>query len=251
MSEKRPVKLGRKILGPAADHWAVQVGYKWYEVAGKSSGSGGKNKTMGINTNYGDEADSGAGAFGGEIVGVTKKSDKEIDDWIEQWVSYYDTYDLITENCQKFAYELINWLTNGFFKLDHPTTSYGDPTKSGSFVRPGAFAVSHEGNAIASAGLAQGRLRAGPTQWGAEIGQFSAQAVAGPGFGAFADAKIAEASLDVGKVAGVHVGLNASTGAGVRNGNAEAHLLGFGGKVGTDGLQIDTPLGGVKACSIM
>ena len=37
-----------------------------------------------------------------------------------------------------------------------------------------------------------------------------------------------------------------NTGAGVRGGNLDVHLLGFGGKVGADGLTIDTPIGGDK-----
>ena len=44
---------------------------------------------------------------------------------------------------------------------------------------------------------------------------------------------------------GVHADLNVNTGAGVRGGN-----LGFGGKVGADGVTIDTPVGGAK-CVVM
>ena len=44
---------------------------------------------------------------------------------------------------------------------------------------------------------------------------------------------------------------NVNTGLGVRNGNAELRVLGFGGKIGADGLEINTPLGGANACSMM
>merc|ERR1712037_870216 len=47
---------------------------------------------------------------------------------------------------------------------------------------------------------------------------------------------------------GVSGGLNADTGVGVRGGNLDVHLLGFGGRVGADGLAVDTPMGGVKCC---
>ena len=57
--------------------------------------------------------------------------------------------------------------------------------------------------------------------------------------------------LSAGNVVGVHVDCNVNTGIGVRNGNAEAHLLGFGGKVGADGVEINTPLGGANACNVM
>jgi len=55
------------------------------------------------------------------------------------------------------------------------------------------------------------------------------------------------AEMSVGPV-GVSGGLNADTGVGVRGGNLDVHLLGFGGRVGADGLAVDTPMGGVKCC---
>ena len=42
-----------------------------------------------------------------------------------------------------------------------------------------------------------------------------------------------------------------NTGIGARNGNVEAHVLGFGAKVGADGVEINTPLGGANACNVM
>ena len=39
----------------------------------------------------------------------------------------------------------------------------------------------------------------------------------------------------------VHADINLNTGLGVRNGNVELHILGFGGKFGTDGIEINTP----------
>ena len=81
--------------------------------------------------------------------------------------------------------------------------------------------------------------------------KFQAQAVAGPGFGAFGDASVGRLEVSAGNVIGVHAEPNLNTGIGARNGNVEAHLLGFGAKVGADGVEVNTPLGGVNACSIM
>ena len=39
----------------------------------------------------------------------------------------------------------------------------------------------------------------------------------------------------------LHADINLNTGLGARNGNFEVHLLGFGGKVGTDGIELNTP----------
>ena len=71
----------------------------------------------------------------------------------------------------------------------------------------------------------------------------------GHGFGAWATASLVRAEGDLGPV-GAHLDINANTGVGVRGGNLDVHLLGFGGKIGVDGVTIDTPVGGVK-CSIM
>ena len=81
--------------------------------------------------------------------------------------------------------------------------------------------------------------------------QFTAQAVAGPGLGVFVDTTVADVRFSAGNLAGVHVGLNANTGIGARNGNLEAHILGFGGKIGADGIEANTPIGGVNACVLM
>ena len=67
--------------------------------------------------------------------------------------------------------------------------------------------------------------------------------------GAWANASVARAEASVGPV-GAHVDLNANTGAGFRGGNLDVHVLGFGGKVGADGLTVDTPVGGAK-CIVM
>ena len=57
--------------------------------------------------------------------------------------------------------------------------------------------------------------------------------------------------LSAGNIAGIHLEPNVNTGIGARNGNVEAHVLGFGAKVGADGLEINTPVGGVNACTVM
>ena len=73
----RHVKLGRTGIGEYefgqglfAKHWAVQVGNCWYEIAGRGEKKGGANK---IEKSCGAVAASGAGRFGGEVVGKTDK----------------------------------------------------------------------------------------------------------------------------------------------------------------------------------
>ena len=247
---ERIVKLGRKLIAPpspVAHHWAIQVEGIWYEIASKMEGKG-KNK---INRNFGNVAASGAGSYGGEIVGKTDKTNSKIDLWLEQWVARNPDYDFLKDNCQKFAYEFMIWLTDNNYKLDHRVDAGNIDTVDRQFWATDGFAAAEDGNAIASYGLGQGHCSKGPLNVKAKVGQFSGQAVAGPGFGAFADATVVDASVSYGNVVGAHAGLNANTGIGVRNGNAEAHFLGFGGKIGADGVEINTPIGGVNACSVM
>ena len=72
-----------------------------------------------------------------------------------------------------------------------------------------------------------------------------AEAIAGNRLGAWANASLVRSELSAGPV-GVHVDLNVNTGAGVRGGNLDVHALGFGGKIGADGITLDTPIGGVS-----
>ena len=72
----------------------------------------------------------------------------------------------------------------------------------------------------------------------------------GPGIGGWVNASLVNVEAGVGPV-GIRGGINADTGIGIRGGNLDVHLLGFGGKIGADGIQLDTPLVGVKNCSIM
>ena len=89
----------------------------------------------------------------------------------------------------------------------------------------------------------------GPITCNASLGSVGAEAIAGPGLGAWAEATAFKAGLGLGPV-GASVGLNADTGIGFRGGNFDAHLLGFGVKVGADGLAVDTPVVGAN-CSVM
>ena len=63
-----------------------------------------------------DERD--AGCSGGEIVGKTRLTDEEIEVFYENW-SKEKRYFAPTTNCIKFAYELIEKLTDGEFLISH------------------------------------------------------------------------------------------------------------------------------------
>ncbi len=159
-------------------------------------------------------------------------------------------YGIDESNCQKFAYEFIWWLTGGNFKLDHRFNA-GQCEEKHKSTAPYQYAAAEGGSAIWRMSTQESRGNVGPV--GARIRgpELQAQAVAGPGLGVFADASTGKAEFSVGNVVGFHLEPNVNTGVGVRNGNAEAHLLGFGAKVGADGVEINTPIGGVNACALM
>ena len=252
--ELRVVKMGRKPLTPpVAYHWAVQVGETWYEIASKNW----ETRDNDIHVSNGARALSGAGKLGGEVVGKSTKTDIKIKKWLKIWLCLHPRYYLLSDNCQKFAYELIVWVTNKNYLCDHRVDAANINTFDSEFrdtqsERVKGFVAAKNGNTILHLNLGGDNIASqGPINQRVKVGQFTAQAVAGPGLGAFVDVTLADVSLSAGNMAGFHFGLNANTGIGARNGNLEAHLLGFGGKVGADGIEVNSPVGGVNFCSLM
>jgi hypothetical protein len=244
----RTIKLGRKATFSPALHWAVKVGDTWYEISGpEDSSKGGPNR---VTTNRGWTANSGAGVLGGEIVGETDKTDIEIYTFVQDWLCRNARYDFLADKSQKFSYEFIYFLTDGTnFRLPHRIDALTAP--EGLAQQSNAFAINQDGVAIARVGSGETRVNyhhinamyRGPS---AEV-----SAAAGAGLGAWVGASpLGRAEMNVGQLAGVHFEPNINTGAGVRDGNLDVHVLGFGTRIGADGVEINTPLGGVNACTI-
>ena len=235
------------LAGPLALHWAIQVDNHWYEISPKNKSC----NTNKITRNYGEVAGSGAGSLGGEIVGVTRKTDDEIDKWNEAWLLRNPEYNVMSDNCQKYCIELMIWLTDNNYRCEHRANAAVLETADRKMFAVDGFATAKGGNAIASFGVARTTLNGGPASVAATLGQINLQAVMGPGVGLFADASLARLEASFGNIVGLHADLNVNTGVGIRNGNVDAHLLGFGGKIGADGVEINTPVGGVNLCSLM
>ena len=253
--EQRYVKYGRKKIVDScliANHWAVAVGkdesWTWYEIELPDGGLGslGGKRTKIVN-NTGRKASSGAGYFGGEIVGKTWKNDAQIQNFIDGYERKYPDYHLLTTNCQQFAIQLIRFLTGDLYRLKH----LPDAAENIRSILGHTIALAHNGQAFASVHAAKIDGTVGPLSGEITFLSADAEAIAGPGLGAWANAELVKVEADLGPVVGGHVGLNAKTGAGVRGGNLDIHLLGFGGKIGADGVAVDTPVAGVRACSIL
>ena len=179
-------------------------------------------------------------------MGKTRKTEAQIDGFIAEYGKENPTYDLMTTNCQQFAVQLIRWLTDDCYRLKHVPEAAENARSVGNTI-----ALAHNGQAFAGAHLDQIVRTAGPASGEITFLSAEAEAIAGPGFGAWANAEVVKVEYNLGPVVGAHVGLNVNTGAGVRGGNLDVHLLGFGGKIGADGVAIDTPIVGVRTCSIM
>ena len=78
--------------------------------------------------------------------------------------------------------------------------------------------------------------------------------MAGPGLGVFLDASCNRVEITGGFPwlgFSLHADLNLNTGVGARNGSVELHILGFGGRLGADGLELNMPwLGGTNLMAV-
>jgi len=237
------IHLGRKNIGWGTTHWALKVGVWWYEVEGASKNEkGAKQKILKSNG-----AKSLAGSLDMTYVGSTQKSYDEIDVWWKSWEARNPTYNMFKENCQTFCKDLANYLTNGKAKL--PQMESGQVNR---LLKPSAHASYSSKSAHAAASGQKGEIQhgflragwAGPSaEAGVDIGRD------GVGAMACASAGRVEAST---YLVGAHLDLNANTGLNVSSSNLEVAVVGFGFKVGHDGVKLNTPVGGVGTeCTVM
>jgi hypothetical protein len=219
---------GGHLVTALAQHWIVTVGNFKYQ-AGSSNGY-----------NRADRTPATSSLKGCARAGKTRKTDDMIQEFIHRWNERRggkDPYNLITNSCQTFAVAFVHFLCDGHGKL------------------PQAAGVHYEWDnkhVVAAAGL--GEVAA--VNYGGAKAALSAPNVGFHeirGQGTFVQAELLEGEVGTdtpyGRV-GAHVSPNVNTGAGYRNGNFEATLLGFGARVGQDGFGVRTPLAGAD-CSIM
>ena len=237
---KRPVRLGMTdLLWPFATHWAVQVDDKWYEVRG--AGMQDSRKAMSIDTDHRHPVKSRIGAdvsrFG--RVGVTRRTDEDIASWIGAWTASNPTYFWGSDNCQRFAREIIVFLTDG----SHRPLPMMDAGRGGNrAVGPSAWAGAERGSAYAGATVAALQGHRGLFNGAIDAPNAAAAALCNrDGFGAFGEAELARVEGGFGpiRVAG-HVNVN--TCVGYRNKGLEVAVGGFGFKAGANGVSVSIPL---------
>ena len=94
-------------------HWGVQVDdYFWkperFEVDRKGKISYAKWYAPVETASYKGKSKGGAG--NAQMVGITTKTDDKIKEFSNQWLKQHPDYNLLTENCQTYAADLIKFL---------------------------------------------------------------------------------------------------------------------------------------------
>lgn len=174
--------------------------------------------------------------FGRRKSGLTSKTDTEIAAWIERWNSNGKPYCLLTNSCQTFATDLVHYLCAGAGRLPHSAgvQYHADSNCLNAAAGIGEVFCTSKGSAKAAIS-------------GPNVGVLSTNQ------GLFTQAEIAH----VGVAADTRVGRlsaywspNLNTGVGIRDGNAEVTVLGWGAKVGKDGIEVRSSLAGAS-CNLM
>ena len=221
-------------------HYAVKVEDDWYEIEAEGGGKK-KGKRNTINGSYlnghpksdDDRASRINPAL--TLAGATYKDDWEILDFNREWISNTPRYDALSDNCQKFALDLIQFLVGGSFKMEIPLTqvnAWADRPGSHSVVR-GDY-ESH---------------RATTGKAGAQWSVFAAEAE-GPSAAAEKTSSYIGLEASLGRAeaqaygAAARLEPNLNTGFGVNGGQVKAKAAGFGITVGK-GFGLHTPLGSI------
>ena len=243
---KRAVFVERTAMGWLtgllnAYHWAVKVDDDIYEIERRGSKKNKQNSINGSREGKPKRESRDPNAFL-LLAGATKKTDEEILEFNKNWIEKYPVYDALTDNCQTYTLDFVQFLIGGSFVL--PIPQAGDC----------AWADGPSCHSISTDNFAQAKATTGKA--GAQWGVLAAEAE-GPMAGASAGADLksgnlgafAEASLGrvEGKVGPARVRLepNVNSGIGAKDGQAQAKLLGFGLSADSKGVGISTPLGSI------
>ena len=220
-------------------HYAVKVGDEWYEIGLEGRKKQGKRSVINGSLNGKPRSDwDREEKITGRLscVGATDKTNDEILAFNRDWIRRNPTYCVISDNCQKYAEDLIRFLVGGSFKMGMPLCSLGAWVEGPS---------SHE---VSQDGYTQSRTTKGKFH-----AQLTLLAIEGEGpaagFESYESNYVAtEASLlrveaKVGPAA-VRLEPNLNSAVGVHGGQFKIKCLGFGITLGK-GAGIHTPLGSI------
>ena len=133
----REVSLGQVRLSesiPIGTHWAVRVDHKfwkpnWFEVDGKTMYTE-MYSTTNILLSQGDTSMKGAELT--NYMGLTNRTDAEINAFNDEWKLKHPNYRLTSDNCQKYAADLIVFLCG-------PDSTKSLPWQEGAVVQTSIY----------------------------------------------------------------------------------------------------------------
>jgi len=252
MAEKRAVWVERvwmKGIGACltrATHYAVRVGHPETGDCYEVEQEGKPNKIMSINGLELNGEPKKAKEIKGTLTlsGSTLKNDISILEFNKNWSTRYPTYVLLGANCQKYARDCLEFLVEGSYegpcplpqadwgawhcsKGSHRVEEAGVWHRKWTAGKIGAifmiFGFEAEGPKIASGGSKEYYYE----NWGSfiEVSLFRIEAKFVP----------LRARID----------LNVNTGFGMRDGQFQAKLVGFGISIGNNGVGVSTPVVGL------
>lgn len=193
-----------------------------------------------------------------ETVGYTSKSDSEITDYINKWMekSQNKDYYVFGANCQKFALQLISWLTNGIYRIK--VLGDGGMVTSPLYTDIDLKLESKNQTLIAKCIGKQIRLpysylmlRARGPYYETDVRRLKTDcitlnSISDPGIGLWGELSLFRLEVGIAGLISIHVSPNVDSGIGFRERNFNIHLFGFGGCLGADGAALDTCAGGIR-----
>jgi len=247
----REVWLGTKRIGDTKllHHWAIKVGDYWYEVDGASKetkggqitiNGGGKDRGF-LGPPYQSQYYSRNGAETNRLITTTSKSDADVEEFNRQWLRRNPIYGITDSNCQKYVYELADYLADDG-RVNLPIPEGGQVNIANG---PGGFVSASEDYLVCSGSAGKW---SGACNIAAEIEGPSAGISVGnhPDCrGAMVKASVVRVEDRIGPVR-AHAGLNFDTGVGVHDGDVHFKFLGFGASVGSSGVGISIPFLGLN-----
>jgi len=220
---KQTVRIGADVF-----HWWIAVGSKIYQVKENQN-----DCTNDGCKNFIDTTDhrSFLDLEKARVVGVTWKTQAEIEAFNKDWLSKHPNYGLLDDNCEKYATDLASYVTDGNADVQRLIGGTGTQHQ-----RAGAYSTRTKVRATT------GAVRADAKFFGASAEGPNAGASADSS-GAFANAELFHTEENIGPI---HESFapNVNTGAKATNGHVDVRAAGFGVSVG-DQTELHTPLGSV------
>jgi len=246
--EKRLVWTERVWMGGKAafirgDHWAVRIGENG-EDCHEVSQTGKSLKQEGVLNIRSSKNKPIKGTL--TLTGVTMRTDEDIHEFNKLWNSKYEKYKLLSTNCQKFARDLVEYLVGGSYQ---PPCPLPQATMGSWQCKKGHFEAEST-----SVGFRVSKWSTGKA--GVVFGVFGVE-VEGPkltkgiftkphfgNFGPFAEASLFRMEAKIVPLR-VRFEPNLNSGVGMKDGQGQVRIGGFGLSLGSNGLGFSTPLGGI------